>query len=95
MRWRPWPAGFGIVAADRGPIDSRDPDGIYAERLGSLGALDDGKVDIVDESDLLASFMTDLGYDTQRTMLPDSGHEWRSVSAADRQALVGAILASD
>jgi hypothetical protein len=70
----------------------RDPDGQHTQRLQALGALDDDRLDVGEEAELLATTMRELGYDVTERFLPDSGHEYGSVSDADRATLIEAIL---
>jgi pimeloyl-ACP methyl ester carboxylesterase len=70
----------------------RDPDGQHTQRLQALGALDDDRVDVGELSELLAATMRELDYDVEQLLLPDSGHEYSSVTDADRATLIEAIL---
>jgi dienelactone hydrolase len=70
----------------------RDPDGRHTRRFQALGALNDDRLDVGEESELLAATMRELDYDVEQLLLPDSGHEYSSVSEADRATLIEAIL---
>lgn len=72
-------------------LATRDPDGSLARRLETLGAFDDGCLDVAEPTAVLAAVMREKGFAVEELMLPESSHT--SLRRADLATLLDALFA--